>query len=146
MGGKYPAIPETLSTVLALSKSKLEFLSWEFWHTTSIDARYTTPVVFNIYPIAKNWLEDLNNNRGFIVRVTNDDPAYEQALKKSNVARKMHRSQTSKREPDTTSTNASYIDTVCLKAQGKFLEAQSVSAVERPPSEAIGLQTYSDAE
>ena len=128
------------------SSSNLLLMPWEFWHTTSIDTRYTAPVVFNIYPIAKHWLEDPNNIRGIIVRVTNDDPAYEQALKIPNVARKMNRSQTSKREPDTTSTNASYIDTVCLKAQGKFLEAQSVSAVERPPSEAIGLQTYSDAE
>lgn len=43
------------------------------YDTQRIDVTQTSPLVFNIYPIVRNWLLDPQLNHGIIVRVTNDD-------------------------------------------------------------------------
>lgn len=42
-----------------------------------IDTRDTSPLIFDIYEIVNYWLRHPDKNYGIIIRVANDDPAYE---------------------------------------------------------------------
>lgn len=48
----------------------------------------TTPISFNIYSIIKTWLMNPKSNYGIIVRITNEDKDYEDAIRHVQLARR----------------------------------------------------------